>query len=78
MKCGNQSNKSLWFPPQVILVIVLVEMNKALVFAFALLSVVLADKYAIVFQGDTGFGNYSDSSNTCRAYDVHVHDYFDD
>ena len=53
-------------------------MNKALIFAFALLSVVLADKYAIVFQGDTGYGNYSDSSNTCRAYDVHVHDYFDD
>ena len=53
-------------------------MNKALIFAFALLSVVLADKYAIVFQGDTGYGNYSDSSNTCRAYDVHVHDYSDD
>ena len=48
------------------------KMNKALIFAFALLSVVLADKYAIVFQGDTGYGNYSDSSNTCRAYDVRV------
>ena len=48
------------------------EMNKILIFAFALLSVVLADKYAIVFQGDTGFGNYSDSSNTCRAYNVRV------
>ena len=48
-------------------------MNKVLIFTVALLSVVLADKYAIVFQGDTGFGNYSDSSNTCRAYDVHMH-----
>ena len=28
----------------------------------------MAEKYAIVFQGDTGYGNYSDSSNTCRAY----------
>ena len=78
MKCGNYLNKSLWFPPQIIIVIVFEKMNKALIFAFALLSVVLADKYAIVFQGDTGFGNYSDSSNTCRAYNVHVHVCFDE
>ena len=34
----------------------------------SLLAVVVAEKYVIVFQGDTGYGNYSDSSNTCRAY----------
>ena len=45
-------------------------MRTTLLFAFAFLTLVLADKYAIVFQGDSGYGNYSDSSNTCRAYDV--------
>ena len=34
----------------------------------AILSVVLADKYAIVFQGDRGYMNYSDSANTCRGF----------
>ena len=34
----------------------------------AIRSVVLADKYAIIFQGDRGYGNYSDSANTCRAF----------
>lgn len=37
---------------------------------FIFLSLALADKYAIIFQGDTGYTNYSDSSNTCRAYEV--------
>ncbi len=45
-------------------------MNKFIFGLTVLLSVVLADKYAIIFQGDRGYGNYSDSSNTCRAYDV--------
>ena len=42
-------------------------MNKFFIIA-AILSVVIAEKYAIVFQGDRGYNNYSDSSNTCRAY----------
>ena len=42
---------------------------KGTFFIFFLIVVgVLADKYAIVFQGDAGYDNYSDSSNTCRAY----------
>ena len=42
-------------------------MNKFFIIA-AVLSVVIAEKYAIVFQGDRGYRNYSDSSNTCRGY----------
>ena len=45
-------------------------MNTKCLLIAALISVVVADKFAIVFQGDTGYGNYSDSSNTCRAYNV--------
>ena len=45
-------------------------MNTKFLLIVALISVVVADKFAIVFQGDTGYGNYSDSSNTCRAYNV--------
>ena len=44
-------------------------MKGSLFIAIAVLSVVLADKFAIVMQGDRGYSNYSDSSNTCRAYD---------
>ena len=43
-------------------------MNKFFIIA-AVLSVVIAEKYALVFQGDRGYSNYSDSSNTCRGYD---------
>ena len=46
------------------------DMNSLLL--FILLSLALADKYAIIFQGDTGYTNYSDSSNTCRAYEVNI------
>ena len=42
-------------------------MNKLFVIA-AILAVVLAEKYVFIFQGDTGYVNYSDSSNTCRGY----------
>ena len=43
-------------------------MKETFLIFFLIVVGVLADKYAIVFQGDAGYDNYSDSSNTCRAY----------